>query len=531
MEYGIDQALKIYSGGLGYLAGSHVRSAYDLKLPFIGIGVLWKYGYYDQVRKSDRSMDVLYMERMYPFLKDTGIRFEIYPHRSKVQVKVYYLEPETFGTAPLFLLSTDIPENDHLSRTITHHLYDPNLATRIAQFVLLGYGGAKLLDILGYDADVYHLNESHSIPAAIYLYEKYKDLEAVREKVVFTTHTPEPGGNMVVKYSLLDKMNFFDGVDLDHAKDILDMPGDAMNMTLAALRMSGAANGVSQLHKEVSKEMWAGFGDIPEIQGITNAQHFGYWADKSLKQALDANNDQELITRKRELKENLADLVADQTGKLFDPDVLTIVWARRFAGYKRADLITRDLEDFERIIKNEDFPVQIIWSGKPYPKDQGGIDLFNKMVALSKKYDRVAVVTGYELAVSKKLKQGSDIWLNTPVVTREASGTSGMTAAMNASVNFSTWDGWIPEFGKDGHNSFIIPEAEFGLSDYERDEADRRELFRILENEIIPTYYKNHDKWLEIMKNSMKEVIPFFDSNRMAEEYFTELYSKLPVKV
>ena len=223
--------------------------------------------------------------------------------------------------------------------------------------------------------------------------------------------------------------------------------------------------------------------------------------------------------------------MADQSGKLFDPDVLTIVWARRFAAYKRADLITRDLEAFERIVENDEFPVQIIWSGKPYPKDFGGIDLFNRMVALSKAYDRVAVITGYELAVSKKLKQGSDLWLNTPVVTREASGTSGMTAAMNGSINFSTWDGWIPEFSKHLHNSFIISEAPAGLSDYDRDETDRRELYRILLNDILPMYYNEPDKWQVIVKNSMREVMPFFDSDRMAEEYYTKLYSKLPVSV
>ncbi|MEJ2005430.1 MAG: glycogen/starch synthase, partial [Cyclobacteriaceae bacterium] len=198
MEFAIDQPLKIYSGGLGFLAGSHMRSAYELKQDLIGIGILWKYGYYDQVRRGDKTMDVLFQEKLYSFLEDTNITFEIEINEHPVKVKVLYLRPEIFGTAPIFLLSTDLPENDYLAQTTCHHLYDSNVATRIAQYILLGHGGAKLLDILGWEPDYYHMNEAHALPAAFYLYDKFdRKREEVRKRLVFTTHTPEEAGNEV----------------------------------------------------------------------------------------------------------------------------------------------------------------------------------------------------------------------------------------------------------------------------------------------------------------------------------------------
>jgi starch phosphorylase len=243
-----------------------------------------------------------------------------------------------------------------------------------------------------------------------------------------------------------------------------------------------------------------------------------------LDAALESGDDDALDARKTELKLRLFETVADQTGKIFQPDVLTLVWARRYAGYKRADLITRDIEDFERLLSNGDFPIQIIWAGKPYPMDYEAIGTFNKLVHLSKKYPNVAVITGYELSLSKVMKQGSDIWLNNPRIPREASGTSGMTAAMNASVNLSTWDGWIPEFASHGHNAFVTERADLAWSEDTQDEFDRTNLIHCLEKEIMPLYYKKRKKWLAIVKNSMKEVVTFFDSDRMADEYYKKMY-------
>jgi starch phosphorylase len=214
MEFGIHQPLKTYAGDLDFLAGSHMRSAYELRQNVLGIGVLWKYGYYDQIRKQDQNMDVLFEEKIYGFLKPTGIRFTINVNRNDVWVTAYYLPPEVFKTAPVFFLSTDLPENDYLAKTISHKLYDANPETKIAAAILLGQGGARLLEALDWQPEVYHLNESHALPLAFYLYKKYKDVEEVKKRLVFTNHTPEEAGNQKTSMSLLDKMGFFNEIPL-----------------------------------------------------------------------------------------------------------------------------------------------------------------------------------------------------------------------------------------------------------------------------------------------------------------------------
>jgi starch phosphorylase len=241
---------------------------------------------------------------------------------------------------------------------------------------------------------------------------------------------------------------------------------------------------------------------------------------------MDENNDEVFDDRKKYLKKRAFDLVADQTGKLFDPNILTIVWARRFAGYKRAELITRDLDRFNALMANKKYPVQIIWAGKPYPVDYPAISDFNNLVHLSKNYKNIAVCIGYELALSKRLKQASDVWLNNPRVPREASGTSGMTAAMNGAVNFSTFDGWICEFANHGNNSFIVPPVDYSsMHVQDQDQYDLDQLYEILEKQILPLYYENYPVWRQITKNGMKDVRFQFDSNRMADEYYNLMYN------
>jgi starch phosphorylase len=521
MEFAIHQPLKIYSGGLGYLAGSHMRSAYDLQQNMIGIGMLWKHGYYDQTRNADKSMHVLFQNKAYNYLQDVDIMIPIYVNRHQVYVKVYCLRPETFGTVPIYLLSTDIPENDHLAQTITHKLYDKETSARIAQNIVLGVAGAKLVEILG-GADVYHMNEAHALPLAFHLYSQYKSVEKVREHLTFTTHTPEKAGNEEHPIELLDKMGFFGTVPLQEARKITGIYDDSFSHSLAALRLAKIANGVSQLHGEVSREMWGDFTGIAPITAITNSQNKKYWVDAKLEAALQNGDDEALIKRKKHLKAWLFETVADQTGKIFNPDVLTIVWARRFAEYKRADLLLHDINRFNRIISNTERPVQIIWAGKPYPFDTYAISVFNHLVKYTQKFPNCAVLTGYELSLSKLLKMGADVWLNTPRRPREASGTSGMTAAMNGAVNASINDGWIPEFVKNGHNGFILPIAAIDAEGHydEIDNFDAKNLYAMLENEVIATYYQEPKKWLEIVKNGMKEVVPFFDADRMATEYY-----------
>lgn len=526
MEFATHQPLKIYSGGLGFLAGSHLRSAYELRQNLIGIGILWKYGYYDQERHQDQTLDVSWNEKHYSFLEDTGIKFQINIHEHPVWVKVLYLNPETFKTAPLFLLSTDLQENDYVSQTITHRLYDANVATKVAQFILLGVGGAKLVDMLNFNPDLYHLNEAHGLSAAFYLYKKFGNkLDEVKKRLVFTTHTPEEAGNEKHDIYLCHKMSYFCGLTVDEVKKLYANDSDQFNHSLAALRFAKLANGVSQLHGHVSRAMWEKYTGICPIISITNAQNWRYWADKQLYRFMEAGDDYGIDDRKKYLKKRAFEIVADQTGKIFNPDVFTIVWARRFAGYKRAGLITTDEERFEKLLANNQFPVQIIWAGKPYPVDHPAISEFNQLVHLSKKYKNVAVLTGYELGLSKRLKQASDCWLNNPRVPREASGTSGMTAAMNGAVNFSTDDGWIPEFINHGHNGFVVPKANYeSMATHEQDEYDLNKLYEILENEILPIYYSKYSTWRQIVKNGMQDVRFQFDSNRMAHEYYDLLY-------
>jgi starch phosphorylase len=526
MEFAIHQPLKIYSGGLGFLSGSHLRSAYELRQNLIGIGILWKYGYYDQVRNQDQTLQVTWMEKIYSFLEDTGIKFEITIHEHPVWVKVMYLPPHTFNSAPFFLMTTDIPENDYISQTITHRLYDANVATKVAQFILLGVGGAKLLEEIGFNPEVYHLNEAHGVSAAFYLYQKFNhNVDEIKKRLVFTTHTPEEAGNEKHDIYLCHKMSYFCGLSVDEVKKLTGMPDDQFNHSLAALRFARIANGVSQLHGEVSRLMWSKYTDICPIVSITNAQNWRYWSDKQLYRARESGDDWYFDDRKKYLKRRAFDIVADQTGKIFDPNVFTIVWARRFAGYKRAGLIASDKARFEELLNNPKYPIQIIWAGKPYPLDYPAISEFNQLVHLSKGYKNVAVLIGYELGLSKRLKQAADCWLNNPRVPREASGTSGMTAAMNGAVNFSTNDGWIPEFVHDGNNGFVVTPANYAsMTVQEQDQYDLDEIYNILNNQILPLYYEDHNTWRQIVKNGMRDVQIRFDSNRMAEEYYELLY-------
>ena len=526
MEFAIDQSFKIYSGGLGFLAGSHMRSAYDLKQNIVGIGVLWKQGYYDQFRKEDRLMGVMFQEKIFHFLEDTGIRFTIEINHHPVWIKALFLNPETFGTAPMFFLSTDLPENDYLAQSTTFRLYDSDPNAKVAQCMVLGIGGAKLLDVLNYTPERYHFNEAHALSGAFYLYKKFgHNLEALKKRLVFTTHTPEEAGNEKHDIHFLNNLSFFCGLPLDEVRAISGIYDQTFNHTLVGLRFSEKANGVSKLHGEVSRHMWEGYDGVCHITHITNAQNKKFWADPFLEEFRQANNTKGILQRKARLKHKLFDVVADQTGKLFKDEVLTIVWARRFAEYKRPDLITRDLERFKRMMENTQTPVQIIFAGKPYPMDYGAINTFNSLAYLSRSFDNMAVLTGYELKLSRQLKEGSDVWLNTPRVTREASGTSGMSAAMNGSINVSTNDGWICEFYENGVNSFVLPTVDHHLPTYEQDAQDLNNLMDLLENEIIPMYYSNRKKWNTIQLASMNTVVPFFDSDRMADEYYQVMYN------
>ena len=526
MEYGIHQPLKTYAGGLGFLAGSHMRSAYELQQNMVGIGILWKYGYYDQVRKQDQAMDVLFQEKVYGFLQKTDIKFTIRVSGHEVFVTAYYLPPEVFKTAPVFFLSTDIPENDYLAKTICHKLYDSNPETKIAAAILLGDGGATLLEKLSWLPDTYHLNESHALPLAFHLYKRYNSLQEVKKRLVFTNHTPEPGGNQKTHLLLLEKSGFFCDIPLDEVRRMIPVENDVLDHTLTAIRFSRMANGVSKMHHQYLCNMWKGLDDPCRLVPITNAQSYTYWSDAEMYNALKNNEDTALLKRKKQCKQLLFEEVADQNGEMYDENILTIVFAKRFGGYKRPELLLHNMDRFQQLVSNINRPVQIIWAGKPYPMDYTAIAVFDKIVNVCKTYSNCSILVGYELKLSKLLKQGADIWLNVPRITHEASGTSGMSAAMNGAVNVSIPDGWFPEFAKDKINSFIIPAADARLPDHLQDEADANSLYDLLENEVIPLYYDNPSGWLSVIKNGMRDILPAFDSHRMAKEYYENLYQE-----
>jgi starch phosphorylase len=525
MEYAIEQPLKLYAGGLGFLAGSHMRSAYALRQNMVGIGILWKYGYYDQGRKNDQTMEVEFQEKIYGFLVKTDIRFKIRVSKHDVSVVVWYLPPEVFNTAPVFFLSTDTEENDYLAKTISHKLYDSNPETKIAAAILLGVGGARLLEILDWQPEIYHLNESHALPLIFHLYNRYGNKEEIKKRLVYTNHTPESSGNEQINVYLLDKMDFFSGLRLEEIRKIAKLNGDMLDYTYTALSFSGLANGVSKMHYNTLIKTWGAKTDICRLIPITNAQDFNYWADEHLYQAVRSNDNAALRARKCQRKHRLFEEVADQNGELYNTDVLTIVFAKRFAGYKRPELLFQDMDRFHRLVTDKKMPVQIIWAGKPHPMDYTGIASFDKVVNICKQYPNCSILVGYELKLSRLLKQGADVWLNLPRITHEASGTSGMSAAMNGTINVSIPDGWFPEFVRHEVNGFAIPASDPAMPEHEQDMRDAASLYDLLEKIVIPMYYNEPGRWLTIIRNSMLNIIPDFDSARMAEEYYKKLYA------
>ncbi|MFD2146152.1 alpha-glucan family phosphorylase [Mucilaginibacter antarcticus] len=391
----------------------------------------------------------------------------------------------------------------------------------------MGIGGAMLLDQLNLTPEIYHLNEGHGVALNFYLYDKYKTLEDVQKRIVFTTHTPEKAGNEEHSFDLLDEMSFFYHLNKQQARILLGMEGVNFNFTLAALKFAHKANGVSKMHGAVAKNMWAGKPGVCEIISITNAQNKTYWVDPLIDRAIADQDEPAFKTRKTALKKQLFKIVADQCGKLFDENKLTIVWARRFAGYKRADLIMQDWERFLKLISSTQYPVQLIWAGKPYPEDSEGIDLFNRIISNAKPLANCAVLTGYELELSSCLKKGADVWLNNPRMFHEASGTSGMTAAMNGAINLTMPDGWVPEFARDGENCFLIQPEIQEQPERQIDRLENNSLMDILEKTVLPIYYSDHKKWFNILTKAAVDINPEFDSGRLARQYYELMYKVL----
>ena len=522
MEIAINQSLSTYSGGLGFLAGSHMLSAGYLQMPMVGVSILWSYGYYNQRIDHEGNVEVAYIRKHYDFLTllDETVTVNIYGE--DVKVVAYKLEPELFDTCPVYFLTTDVDGNSEWARSISHKLYGGDEKIRIAQEIVLGIGGVRLLNKIGYQYDCVHMNEGHALPAAFELLRQYNgDLTQVKQKLVFTTHTPVAAGNEVHYVDELLNAGYFVGCSREKA---IELGGEHFNLTVAALRMSRLANAVSQLHGLVANKMWSWVSGRCQIRAITNAVNLHYWQDPRIK---NAQNLEALLSAKLEMKQEVFEYIANTAGKRFDPNILTITWARRFADYKRAWLIFMDKERILKLLN--DNKIQLIFAGKFHPNDVMGREMFNEILHMSYSMKNVVVLTGYELDLSGKLKRASDIWLNTPLRPLEASGTSGMSANANGALHLSTFDGWAVEGTFPGINGYTIeyPGLDDDIPREERHKKDNECLMDIIENQIIPTYYNDKVKWATMMRQAVRTAEAYFNSDRMVIEYFNRLYKPI----
>lgn len=525
MEYGLHEDFYLYAGGLGILAGDHLKAAHDLGYPLVGIGLLWRQGYTRQLIGADGKPYDCFPIYEYDFLKETDITISVRIRGEQVKAKVWKVD--AFGNAPLYLLDANHPDNSN--RWLTGQLYGWFSEERIAQEMLLGIGGVRLLRKLGIDVDVYHFNEGHAALAGFELIREKMEkglsfdeaLKLTRKQIVFTTHTPIKAGNESHSLQTLMYMEANNGLTLDQ---LVQIGGAPFNMTVAGLHLARLANAVAELHGETARKMWENVEDAAPIIAITNAIHRGTWVDPRIRTSLD--DDLALWNTHQTLKRECIDFVRERTGVELDPDALLIGFARRAAPYKRSDLLFRDPKIIEPLLKSR--KVQIIFSGKAHPQDVTGKEIVANLVKMTKKYpESVVFLENYDITIGKMLTRGTDIWLNNPQRPLEASGTSGMKAAMNGILNVSTLDGWWPEVCEDGVNGWQFGDGYEGKG---QDEHDLKALYKVLLEEVIPTYYENRAKWIKMMRASIETTSEKFSATRMVQEYYDRLYTVKPGK-
>ncbi len=524
MEYGLDNRFKAYAGGLGILAGDYLKGAKDYGYPIIGIGIKWKQGYTDQMIDSQGQPYDTYHNYKYDFLEDTGVTVSVEIRRREVKCKVWKLE--CFGNAPLYLLDTDLPENGE-DPWITGQLYGWFGEERIAQEIVLGVGGVRALRALGIDVDVYHFNEGHALFAGFELMREKREKgatfeeawKASREEIVFTTHTPVVQGN---ESHPIDRLMYM-GANLGMTQSQLKkLGGSPFNMTVGALRLSRKSNAVAQLHAVTANQMWKRVKGRSEIVGITNAIHLPTWVDGNMIKA--AENGGDLWSAHMKNKLDLVTFVEARTGTRLNPENLIIGFSRRAVPYKRSDLIFSKPDIIDPLLRDK--KIQIIFSGRAHPLDDTGKGIAANLVAMSKKYPGAVVfLENYGMDIGAALTRGSDVWLNNPRRPKEASGTSGMKAAMNGVLNLSILDGWWPEACNHGVNGWQFGDGFESTDEAILDTHDREALYRVLLQEVLPTYYDNRPKWVDMMRASILDTKEFFGVKRMLEEYYQLLYT------
>ncbi|MRN51411.1 alpha-glucan family phosphorylase [Paenibacillus monticola] len=524
MEFGLHSDFKMYAGGLGILAGDYIKGAKDINAPIIPIGLKWKQGYTDQKIDASGNPYDSYYNYVYDFLEDTGVKVTVKVRKTDVVCKVW--KTDHFGNNPLYLLDTDIPEN--ADAWITGQLYGWFGEERIAQEIVLGIGGVKAMRALGIPIDVYHFNEGHAALAATELIREKMSSgdtfeeawKATREEVVFTTHTPIKEGNETHPLDRLEYMSAFNGLTRDQMERL---GGEPFNMTVAGLRLSRISNAVAQLHADTANKMWKEVAGRSSIIGITNAIHTPTWVDERMTRAFEEGGD--LWATHKEIKGELISFIKERSGISLNADNLLIGFSRRAAPYKRSDLIFSQPEIIEPYL--ETGKVQIVFSGKAHPLDDNGKKIVSNLVAMMKKYPKsVVFLENYDMTIGAQLTRGSDIWLNNPRRPLEASGTSGMKAAMNGVLNCSILDGWWPEACIDGENGWQIGDG-FETTDFAvLDQHDSDALYDTLLKRVVPTFYENQTKWVQMMKKSIEATRIEFATKRMLEEYYNRMYIK-----
>ena len=595
MEFGLTESLPNYSGGLGLLAGDHMKSTSDLGLPLIGVGLLYSQGYFHQYLGADGWQQERYLDNDFHHMP---LHLERDENGQPVTVEVDYPDGRLtahiwrvqVGRNPIYLLDSNVPENPPELREITHALYGGDMELRIRQEILLGIGGVRLLHKLNLPPVVCHMNEGHSAFLALerirFSMGKYGlDAAAARELTsagnVFTTHTPVPAGIDIFPTDLMEKyfrdyaqsltMNWDDFLDLGRVNP--RQRDEPFNMAVLALRLSSAANGVSKLHGEVSRKMWQPmWPEMPEhdvpIDSVTNGVHFPTWVSPEMRGLLDRYLGEDWLDRaddpaawegvasipgnelwsvKEKCREHLVDFCREHARKrplgsvtrpsallLPNPQALTIGFARRFATYKRATLLLKRPERFIALLQNEERPVQIIFAGKAHPQDMEGKSFIREIIHFARRenvQDKLVFVEDYDIEVARHLVQGVDLWLNNPRRPQEASGTSGMKAAVNGALNLSVLDGWWAE-GYAEHLGWAIGGTETHNDIGYQDELEGVSLFNTLEQVVVPLFYERDaegipQRWVEMMKASLQTLCPRFNTSRMVREYAEKFYLPL----
>lgn len=566
MEFALHESLPIYSGGLGVLAGDHMKSASDLGIPFIGVGLLYRQGYFKQL--------IAYNEQVPAWPKTplglTPLRLlepmiEVPDGPHTFLARIWELD---VGRARLLLLDSDVPGNLPEQRMLSQQLYGGEADTRIAQEILLGIGGVRALRALGIEPSVIHLNEGH---AAFAILERWREeiasganpavgLDRARRTCIFTTHTPVEAGHDRFGWELVrpalgamwEEMGLPEGAFMDLGRVQPGNLSETLCMTVLALRGSRAANGVSRLHGEVSREMWRGLHPQLEVEKVpighvTNGVHAPSWMHPAVADLLDrvspgwrdgvvpslaAASDLELWELRSSLRASLVGWARHAVGREWlDPSALTIGFARRFAPYKRGNLLFTDPDRLARILHDPERPVQVLFAGKAHPRDEAGQNIVREVIRWSRQdrfRGRVVFLPDYDMALGRRLVQGVDLWLNTPRRPREASGTSGMKVPLNLGINCSVLDGWWPE-AWDGTNGWAIGEGLEAATEEEQDAHDAESLYTLLETAIVGEFYTRGDDdvpeaWVRRMRRSLETCYREFHTHRMVAEYARRYY-------